>query len=99
MVAAMSGPSDHEAVRCTAARPLRVIPMIEEAENSGDARSRHHWHPSTGTKLMGSGTRVYRAEDPRPGCCARPRNGSTRRGTESPPHWSRRPSPNWGPAP
>src|SRR5258708_16485697 len=56
-IGAMSGPLHGGA-------PARVIPMIEEAEKTGDARAvvkgilDHH------EKLMGFGHRVYRAEDP-----------------------------------
>ena len=57
-IGAMSGPLHGGA-------PARVIPMIEQAEQTGDARAvvkgilDHH------EKLMGFGHRVYRAEDPR----------------------------------
>src|SRR6476469_5487632 len=57
-IGAMSGPLHGGA-------PARVLPMIEEAEKTGDARAvvrrilDHH------EKLMGFGHRVYRAEDPR----------------------------------
>jgi citrate synthase len=57
-IGAMSGPLHGGA-------PARVIPMIEEAENSGDAQSVVKGILDRGEKLMGFGHRVYRAEDPR----------------------------------
>ncbi|MGH3561071.1 MAG: citrate synthase 2 [Mycobacterium sp.] len=57
-IGAMSGPLHGGA-------PARVIPMIEDAENSGDARAVVSGVLDRGEKLMGFGHRVYRAEDPR----------------------------------
>jgi citrate synthase len=57
-VGAMSGPLHGGA-------PARVIPMIEDAEGTGDARAVVRDVLDRGEKLMGFGHRVYRAEDPR----------------------------------
>jgi len=57
-IGAMSGPLHGGA-------PARVIPMIAEAEDSGDARAVVKGILDRGEKLMGFGHRVYRAEDPR----------------------------------
>ncbi len=57
-IGAMSGPLHGGA-------PARVIPMIEDAEDSGDARTVVSGVLDRGEKLMGFGHRVYRAEDPR----------------------------------
>src|SRR5512139_1188490 len=57
-IGAMSGPLHGGA-------PARVIPMIEEAENTGDARAVVKGILDRKEKLMGFGHRVYRAEDPR----------------------------------
>jgi citrate synthase len=57
-IGAMSGPLHGGA-------PARVIPMIEEAEKSGDARAVVKGILDRKEKLMGFGHRVYRAEDPR----------------------------------
>lgn len=57
-IGAMSGPLHGGA-------PARVIPMIVEAEDSGDARAVVKGILDRGEKLMGFGHRVYRAEDPR----------------------------------
>ncbi|BBY31888.1 citrate synthase 2 [Mycolicibacterium sediminis] len=57
-VGAMSGPLHGGA-------PARVLPMIEEVERSGDARSVVKGILDRKDKLMGFGHRVYRAEDPR----------------------------------
>ena len=57
-VGAMSGPLHGGA-------PARVIPMIEEAEKTGDARAVVRGILDRKDKLMGFGHRVYRAEDPR----------------------------------
>jgi citrate synthase len=57
-VGAMSGPLHGGA-------PARVLPMIEEVERSGDARSVVKSILDRKDKLMGFGHRVYRAEDPR----------------------------------
>ncbi|MCG7593184.1 citrate synthase 2 [Mycobacterium sp. PSTR-4-N] len=57
-VGAMSGPLHGGA-------PARVIPMIEEAERTGDARAVITGILDRNEKLMGFGHRVYRAEDPR----------------------------------
>ncbi|MGY1990036.1 citrate synthase 2 [Mycolicibacterium sp. GESEQ-9] len=57
-VGAMSGPLHGGA-------PARVLPMIEEVENTGDARTVVKSILDRGDKLMGFGHRVYRAEDPR----------------------------------
>ena len=45
--------------------PARVLPMIEDAERTGDARAVVKGILDSGEKLMGFGHRVYRAEDPR----------------------------------
>lgn len=57
-VGAMSGPLHGGA-------PARVLPMIEEAERTGDARAVVRAVLDRKDKLMGFGHRVYRAEDPR----------------------------------
>ncbi|MCV7254263.1 citrate synthase 2 [Mycobacterium hackensackense] len=57
-VGAMSGPLHGGA-------PARVLPMIEEAERTGDARAVVRGVLDRKDKLMGFGHRVYRAEDPR----------------------------------
>ncbi|TDD38442.1 citrate synthase 2 [Saccharopolyspora elongata] len=57
-VGAMSGPLHGGA-------PARVLPMIEEAERTGDARRVVASILDRGDRLMGFGHRVYRAEDPR----------------------------------
>ncbi|MEO6792620.1 MAG: citrate synthase 2 [Mycobacterium sp.] len=57
-IGAMSGPLHGGA-------PARVIPMIAEAERSGDARAVVKGILDRSEKLMGFGHRVYRAEDPR----------------------------------
>jgi citrate synthase len=57
-IGAMSGPLHGGA-------PARVIPMIEEAEKTGDARAVVKGILDRKEKLMGFGHRVYRAEDPR----------------------------------
>lgn len=57
-VGAMSGPLHGGA-------PARVLPMIEEAERTGDARGVVTSILDRGDRLMGFGHRVYRAEDPR----------------------------------
>lgn len=57
-VGAMSGPLHGGA-------PARVLPMITEAENTGDARAVVTGILDRKDKLMGFGHRVYRAEDPR----------------------------------
>jgi citrate synthase len=57
-IGAMSGPLHGGA-------PARVIPMIEEAERTGDACAGVKGILDRGEKLMGFGHRVYRAEDPR----------------------------------
>jgi citrate synthase len=57
-IGAMSGPLHGGA-------PARVIPMIEEAEKTGDARAVVKGILDSHEKLMGFGHRVYRAEDPR----------------------------------
>ncbi|MGB3352194.1 citrate synthase 2 [Mycolicibacterium hippocampi] len=57
-IGAMSGPLHGGA-------PARVIPMIEEAEATGDARAVVKGILDRNEKLMGFGHRVYQAEDPR----------------------------------
>ncbi|WP_374612782.1 citrate synthase 2, partial [Gordonia sp. (in: high G+C Gram-positive bacteria)] len=57
-IGAMSGPLHGGA-------PARVLPMIEEVENTGDARGLVKGILDRKEKLMGFGHRVYRAEDPR----------------------------------
>jgi len=57
-IGAMSGPLHGVA-------PARVIPMIEGAERTGDARAVVRGVLDRKEKLMGFGHRVYRAEDPR----------------------------------
>lgn len=57
-VGAMSGPLHGGA-------PARVLPMLEEAERSGDARAVVQGILDRNDKLMGFGHRVYRSEDPR----------------------------------
>ncbi|WP_243791548.1 citrate synthase 2 [Saccharopolyspora gloriosae] len=57
-VGAMSGPLHGGA-------PARVLPMLAEAERTGDARKVVESILDRGDRLMGFGHRVYRAEDPR----------------------------------
>ena len=57
-VGAMSGPLHGGA-------PARVLPMLDEAERSGDARAVVRAILDRKDKLMGFGHRVYRSEDPR----------------------------------
>jgi citrate synthase len=57
-IGAMSGPLHGGA-------PARVLPMIEEVENVGDAHKVVSSILDRGERLMGFGHRVYRAEDPR----------------------------------
>jgi citrate synthase len=57
-IGAMSGPLHGGA-------PARVLPMIEEVENVGNARKVVGDILDRGDRLMGFGHRVYRAEDPR----------------------------------
>ncbi|HEX2130549.1 MAG TPA: citrate synthase 2 [Actinophytocola sp.] len=57
-IGAMSGPLHGGA-------PARVLPMIAEVENVGDARKVVASILDRGERLMGFGHRVYRAEDPR----------------------------------
>ena len=57
-IGAMSGPLHGGA-------PARVLPMIEQVENVGDARKVVADILDRGDRLMGFGHRVYRAEDPR----------------------------------
>jgi citrate synthase len=57
-VGAMSGPLHGGA-------PARVLPMIEQVEQVGDARKVVTDILNSGDRLMGFGHRVYRAEDPR----------------------------------
>ncbi|GGC73062.1 citrate synthase 2 [Hoyosella rhizosphaerae] len=57
-IGAMSGPLHGGA-------PARVLPMIDEAERSGDPRSMVKGILDRKERLMGFGHRVYRAEDPR----------------------------------
>ena len=57
-IGAMSGPLHGGA-------PSRVLHMIEEVENRGDARAYVKDLLDRGERLMGFGHRVYRAEDPR----------------------------------
>ncbi|HEV8559107.1 MAG TPA: citrate synthase 2 [Actinophytocola sp.] len=57
-IGAMSGPLHGGA-------PARVLPMIEQVENVGDAQKVVANILDSGERLMGFGHRVYRAEDPR----------------------------------
>ncbi|MFR9728639.1 citrate synthase 2 [Saccharopolyspora sp. MS10] len=57
-VGAMSGPLHGGA-------PARVLPMLAEAERTGNARTVVESVLDRGERLMGFGHRVYRAEDPR----------------------------------
>src|SRR5690242_21521160 len=57
-IGAMSGPLHGGA-------PARVLPMIEQVEQLGDARKVVTDILDSGDRLMGFGHRVYRAEDPR----------------------------------
>jgi citrate synthase len=57
-IGAMSGPLHGGA-------PARVLPMIEQVENVGDAQKVVANILDGGERLMGFGHRVYRAEDPR----------------------------------
>jgi citrate synthase len=57
-VGAMSGPLHGGA-------PARVLPMLDEAERSGDPRAVVRRILDNKEKLMGFGHRVYRSEDPR----------------------------------
>src|SRR5699024_5432987 len=56
-IGAMSGPLHGGA-------PARVLPMIEEVEQVGDARAVVRSIQDRGERMMGFGHRVYRAEDP-----------------------------------
>ncbi len=51
--------------RCTAARPSRVLKMLDEVERTGDAERWVSDALDRGERLMGFGHRIYRAEDPR----------------------------------
>ena len=57
-VGALSGPLHGGA-------PSRVLQMLDEVEQAGDAERWVKDALDTGTRLMGFGHRVYRAEDPR----------------------------------
>jgi len=57
-VGALSGPLHGGA-------PMRVLGMIEDVEQTGDARAYVKSVLDKGERLMGFGHRVYRAEDPR----------------------------------
>ncbi|MQA07299.1 MAG: citrate synthase [Pseudonocardiaceae bacterium] len=57
-IGAMSGPLHGGA-------PARVLPMLDEAERTGDARGVVRGILDRRERLMGFGHRVYRAEDPR----------------------------------
>ncbi|BCJ26263.1 citrate synthase 2 [Actinocatenispora sera] len=57
-IGALSGPLHGGA-------PSRVLHMIEQVENTGDAESYVRGVLDRGERLMGFGHRVYRAEDPR----------------------------------
>jgi citrate synthase len=57
-IGAMSGPLHGGA-------PARVLPMLEQVEQTGDARALVKGILDRKEKLMGFGHRVYRAEDPR----------------------------------
>lgn len=57
-IGAMSGPLHGGA-------PARVLPMIQEVENNGNARAYVKGILDRHERLMGFGHRVYRAEDPR----------------------------------
>ena len=62
-------PPDREAfvqfLKDLGAKTARVLPMIEEVERSGDARTVVKGILDRHDKLMGFGHRVYRTEDPR----------------------------------
>src|SRR5919108_3111063 len=57
-IGAMSGPLHGGA-------PARVLPMVKEVEEKGDARKVVAGILDRHERLMGFGHRVYRAEDPR----------------------------------
>jgi len=57
-IGAMSGPLHGGA-------PARVLPMLDEVERTGGARTVVRNLLDSGQRLMGFGHRVYRAEDPR----------------------------------
>ncbi len=57
-IGAMSGPLHGGA-------PARVLPMLDETEQTGDAAGVVRGVLDRGERLMGFGHRVYRAEDPR----------------------------------
>jgi citrate synthase len=57
-VGALSGPLHGGA-------PARVLPMLDEAAETGDVESYIRGKLDRGERLMGFGHRVYRAEDPR----------------------------------
>ena len=59
-VGALSGPLHGGA-------PSRVLKMLDEVEESGDAEKWVSDALDRGDRLMGFGHRIYRAEDPRPG--------------------------------
>jgi citrate synthase len=63
-VGALSGPLHGGA-------PLRVLKMLDEVEETGDAKRWVKQALDRGDRLMGFGHRVYRAEDPRAGVLRR----------------------------
>ena len=76
--------------RCTAARPSRVLHMLDGVEETGDARRYVKGVLDRGERLMGFGHRVYRAEDPRARVLRRTaRASSAPRATRPPPRWRR----------
>ena len=90
-VGALSGPLHGGA-------PCRVLKMLDEVAEMGDAERYVKDLLDRGERLMGFGHRVYRAEDPRAQVLRRPRTSSARRGSRSP-RRSRRPRwPSFTPA-
>ena len=66
VAAALSAaPSARCPARCTAARPSRVLKMLDEVAEMGDAEKYVKDALDRKERLMGFGHRVYRAEDPR----------------------------------
>ena len=84
-IGAMSGPLHGGA-------PARVLPMLEEVERTGDARSLVKGILDRHEKLMGFGHRVYRAEDPRARVLRAAAQRLAPRATKSRWPWSR---PHW----
>lgn len=81
-IGAMSGPLHGGA-------PARVLPMLDEVERAGDARSVVKGILDRGEKLMGSGTGSTAPRTRGRGCCGRPPSGWAPPATRSRSRWSR----------